>query len=879
MGINVSTQICRRFLIFLWLLMTVLIPFAARGQSSALSLRSAVPQRQAEQQAEQEVALSPDRIIDLLRREPGLLLEIKKMLVRKAYEQGRILDPVDLTDDALFGLLREDHNICVLATQEIEDRSYVRAKPTKEQIKRLQETGAQYGATRLTEAQSQSRADAVQKSSISQEDQYWEKHENDNHFGEASEPGFRPSQVPTTPMTPRPTPAPENPQRETEVTRLPQQQNVYNSMGMDSGAELDTWGASRIAPEQLPALFSTGSASSAALMPVDGVATGKGPSGRAQYRMYGSKAQATSPAVDQSALASDADLLEATPELNRQASIGTAERRFPSVEDLNLDRPQIRRRANPYASIPSLYDLYAQVSHRPASLDHFGANIFRNGTGNIDKLPMDLPAGPDYVLGPGDGVSIDIWGGVAQRLQRVVDPAGRLALPEVGTVQVSGRTLGDVQRIVQAALRTQFHEVEADVSLSRIRTVRVYVVGEVESPGPYDISSLSTPLNALYAARGPTSRGSLRHVRLYRGKDLIQEVDAYDLLLHGVHNDLARIQSGDTIQVPSIGAEVTVDGMVMHPAIYELGSEKTLAEALALAGGVLSSGTYRHIEVERVIAHQSHTMLQLDMPEGNDEQAIAKALDDFKVQDGDKIRISPILPYSDRTVYLDGHVFHPGKYAYREGMTVADLIHSYTQLLPEPYQRHAEIIRLDPPTYAPSVFAFNLGDALAGGEQNVTLKPFDTVRVFGRYDFEDPPAVTVTGEVRDPGDHITNGVTHLRDAVYLAGGTTLDAELGDAQVFRRTEGGKLKVISVNLKKALANDPKDNVVVEPKDRIFIQRNLSRADPPTVVIQGEIGKPGKYPLGEDMTAADLVHIAGGVQARRIHRDSRPYPLRCY
>jgi protein involved in polysaccharide export with SLBB domain len=474
---------------------------------------------------------------------------------------------------------------------------------------------------------------------------------------------------------------------------------------------------------------------------------------------------------------------------------------------------------------------------------------------------MDLPAGPDYVLGPGDGVSIDIWGGVAQRLQRVVDPAGRLALPEVGTVQVSGRTLGDVQRIVQAALRTQFHEVEADVSLSRIRSVRVYVVGEVENPGPYDISSLSTPLNALYAAGGPTSRGSLRHLRLYRGRQMVQEVDAYDLLLHGVHNDLARIQSGDTIQVPPLGAEVTVDGMVMHPAIYELGNEKTLAETLELAGGVLPSGTFRHIEVERVIAHQSHIMLQLDMPEGNDEQVVNKTLDDFKVQDGDKIRISPILPYSEKTVYLDGHVFHPGKYAYRDGMKLTDLIHSAGDLLPEPYRRHAEVIRLDGPDYTPVVLAFNLGDALAGKEQDLTLKPFDTVRVFGRYDFEDPPVVTVSGEVRDPGDHVTNGATRLRDAVYLAGGTTPDAELADAQVFRHTEDGKLKVISVDLKKALDNDPKDNVLLEPKDRIFIHRNLSKVDPPTVLVQGEVARPGKYPLGEDMTAADLVRVAGG------------------
>src|SRR5260370_20583905 len=141
-----------------------------------------------------------------------------------------------------------------------------------------------------------------------------------------------------------------------------------------------------------------------------------------------------------------------------QASFETPVRRVPSGEDLNLDRPQIRRRANPYANVPSLYDLYSQVSQRPALLEHFGAGIFRNGVGNSDKLPMDLPAGPDYVLGPGDGVSIDIWGGIAQRLQRVVDPSGRLALPEFVTLEVSGRTLVDVQPIAPAPFRSQFRE-------------------------------------------------------------------------------------------------------------------------------------------------------------------------------------------------------------------------------------------------------------------------------------------------------------------------------------------------------------------------------------------------------------------------------------
>ena len=836
---------------------------AALGQSAGSIGGSERFKSRAQQAAEESVSLSPDKIIELLRQEPGLLLQVKRMLVREAYEQGRILDPEDLTDDALYQLLREDHTVCVLATREIEARSYVRAKPTQEEIELQLEMDRRYAVARTATAPGQGSEQKGAQKAVNQEDSYWEKHDFDLQPYRVPVQGTEPSKnVPPTPLVPRTFPPAENPMRQLNTASMSQSHDIYDGIGADAGAAADPGLMTRITPEQLPGLLNTSIPSNSNMITLEGTAGMPSRSGMSRVPGYGASGGGSSTwpsnTAGQAGISPEAS---GTGEIRLPANLQMQRRHVPSPQDLNLDRPQIRRRANPYADIPSLYELYSQVSQRPVVLEHFGESVFRNGVGNVDRLPMDLPAGPDYVLGPGDGVSIDVWGGVAQRLQRVVDPAGRLALPEVGTVEVSGRSLGDVQRMVQAALRTQFHDVEADVSLTRIRTVRVYVVGEVENPGAYDISSLSTPLNALYAAGGPTSRGSLRHLRLFRSKNLVQETDAYDLLLHGVHDDLARIQSGDTIQVPLVGAEVTVEGMVRRPAIYELAGEKSLAEVLELSGGVLPSGTFRHIEVERVIAHQRHTMLQLEMPDTNDEQAVNKTLDEFKVQDGDQIRISPILPYSEQTVYLDGHVFHPGKYAYREGMKLTDLIHSYADLLPEPSRRHAEVIRLQAPDYTPMVLAFNLGDALAGKDQDLVLKPFDTVRVFGRYDFEDQPLVSVNGEVRDPGDHVTNGVMHLRDAVYLAGGIEPDAELDDAQVFRRTEDGKLKVISVDLGKALGNDPRNNILLAPKDRIFIHRNLSKVDPSAVVIQGQVARPGKYPLGEDMTAADLVKVAGG------------------
>lgn len=830
----------------------------------------------AEQAAEQMVSLSADKIISILREETGLLIQVKKTLVRKAFEQGRVLDPNDLTDEALFRLLREDPNIRVIATREIEDRSYIRAKPTREEIARNLPCRAPIPESGEPQAKAPDQA--------TQEETYWLKHESDLDCnltrylpsGTAQSlyakpkttespaqqvPAFQyppqqyPQQQDQQPLSPqqqypRSQPAPEGPTDYRHQLELTQMQPFQGYFGMES----EESGIASIQPDELPSLLSASQTGGLSASSNNGMSGGTG--------ILGLMAQPSLGSVFGSSLGSIGSQRGASG-FPRTASLENPSR-FP-LQPFSVPKepqqPMLRHRPNPYADVPSLYDLYAQYTRRTSTLQRFGMDVFRNGTGNLNELPMDLPAGPDYVVGPGDGLTINLTGGISERLQKVVDREGRLALPEVGGVEVSGRSLGEVQHLVQTVLRGQFRGVDADVSLSRIRTVRVYVVGDVERPGAYDVSSLSTPLNALYLAGGPTSAGSLRLLEHYRGNHLVEEVDTYDLLLHGVRGDMQRLEAGDTIEVPPLTGEVTIEGMVRRPAIYELHGEKNLAEVLELAGGVLPSGTLRHVDVERVESHESRTMLRLDVPETDNDASVTKALEDFNIQDGDKIRITPILPYADKTVYLDGYVSRPGKFAYRDGMKITDLIRSYKDLLPEPLTAHAELIRLSQPDFTPVVMAFNLGDALAGNDQDLALKPFDTVRVFSKYDFEDQPVITVTGEVRDPGDHLTNGMAHLRDAIYLAGGTTPEALLDDAQVFRQTKDGKLTVLNVNLAKALEGDTKDNIELESKDRVFIHRNLNKLDPPTVAIEGEVGRPGKYPLGNDMTASELVRLAGG------------------
>ncbi len=528
-----------------------------------------------------------------------------------------------------------------------------------------------------------------------------------------------------------------------------------------------------------------------------------------------------------------------------------------------IQPPELTRKASPYADIPSLYDMYVQAVTRPTTPRRFGSEVFENGTRDPQLIPIDLPAGPDYVVGPGDGLSIDLWGGVSQRFFRTVDREGRISLPEAGPVLVSGKSLADVQQNLQQILRTQFRDVSAEVSLARLRTIRVYEVGDVANPGAYDISSLSTPLNALFAAGGPTPKGSLRIVKHFRGNQLVQEVDMYDLLLHGVKSGMVRLDNGDTVLVPPIGSQVTVEGMVRRPAIYELKDEKSLASVLELAGGLLPTAALRHIEVQRLVAHDKQTMLSLDIPEVDDSSEVTKKLESFEIRDGDRVRIFPIAPYNQDVIFLDGHVLRPGRYSYRENMRVTDVIGSYKDLLPEPATRYAEIIRLNAPDFHPTVESFDLADALVNPSQAPLLHPMDTVRVFSRFDFENPPAVSVWGDVRRPGTYNTSGQIRLGDAIHLAGGLAPDAQTEDAQVFRYLPDGKFKIFSVNLNQALAGDPTADILLQPRDRLLIHRNPDAVEPATAYIQGEVARPGRYPLTTNMKAGDLIRVGGGLK----------------
>lgn len=517
----------------------------------------------------------------------------------------------------------------------------------------------------------------------------------------------------------------------------------------------------------------------------------------------------------------------------------------------------------PYRNLPALKDLYTQSVADPAKLERFGAALFRNSTLS-DKTSMDIPVGSDYMLGPGDQLVIEYWGSSSQRIQSSVDREGRIVLPEAGPVLVAGRTLAEAQDLIQKALVHQFRDVSVSVSLGRLKTVRAYVVGDVKNPGAYDISSLSTALSALLAAGGPTDTGSFRTVKHYRGKKLLAEIDLYELMLKGVTTVQGRIESGDSILVPPTGPQVTVAGMVRRPAIYEIRGEQTLDQVLDLAGGVLVSGELGRIKVERIQAHERKVMLSVGLANADDPDGMPDSFKRFAVMDGDIITITPILPYSDKTLYLQGHVFRPGKYPYRDGIKVTDIIGSFDDLLPEPADR-AEIVRLRPPDYRPSVIAFNLREVLEKHDEAPSLQPFDTIRIFGRYE-ADAPKVSIYGEVLRPGEYPLSERMGAADLLRMAGGFKRSAytEAADLSSYAIVNGDhvELEHREVPIGRALAGEPDTDVLLKPGDVLTIRQLGGWNDIGGAInVSGEVLHPGRYGIQEGERLSSVLKRAGG------------------
>jgi protein involved in polysaccharide export with SLBB domain len=543
-----------------------------------------------------------------------------------------------------------------------------------------------------------------------------------------------------------------------------------------------------------------------------------------------------------------------------------------NTANASTDLPRVLRQRTPY-NLQSMRDLYTQIPADASRLRRFGSDVFVNRDGSAAGLgvssndtPLDVPLGPDYIVGAGDKLTINLWGGVTQSLTRSVDRDGRIFLPEAGSLQVAGLPLGQAQSLIGETLKQQFRNAQVAVTVSGLRSVRVYITGDVQRPGGYDISALATPLGAFYTAGGPTAVGSLRTLLHYRGKQLVESVDLYDFLLHGMRNGSAPFESGDTLLVPPAGPQVAVFGAVKRPAIYELkAGETTLAVVIDDAGGLTAAASLSHIRIERIDANHQRVTTTLHDTVGQNPEADRAAIAAFEVRDGDRIRIEPILPYSQRAIYLAGHVVRPGRLPYRDGMRLSDVLHNYQDMLPEP-AAHGEIVRLVPPDLHAETIDFDVPDVLIGNA-NVDLHPFDTVRIFGRYQV-DAPMVTIRGEVLRPGKYPMSKDMTAAQLLRMAGGFKRDAlvESADLTSYDIKDGNRIveNPVTVQIGAAVTGaDPHADVTLKPGDVLSIHQITNWSDiGESVTISGQVKFPGSYGFHDGERLSSVLRRAGGL-----------------
>lgn len=550
------------------------------------------------------------------------------------------------------------------------------------------------------------------------------------------------------------------------------------------------------------------------------------------------------------------------PPLSRQGASAPIE-----TQDANItDSPSVLRRPTPY-NLLSLRDLYTQIPDVQRQLRRFGAELFTNrmaaGRGSFSAGPSDVPLGPDYVLGPGDQLNINIWGGLSQTLVRPIDREGRLTVLESGPIQVAGLTMATAEALVQDTLRAQYRNVRVTLTVSRLRSIRIFVVGDVERPGSYELSALASPITALFAAGGPSATGSMRTLRHYRNERLIGEIDLYEFMLHGVKANDDRLQAGDTLLVPPVGPQVAIYGAVKRQAIYELRGEKQLSQVLEDAGGITVAAALTHITINRVVANQRREEISVD---ASDEGApsLDACLQSTAIKDGDRVLVGAVLPYSERVVYLQGHVARPGRIAYHDKLLINEVLHSYQDLLPEPAER-GEIVRLVAPDLHPETIQFDV-PAVLSGNSSIALRPFDTIRVFGRYEM-DGPTVSIRGEVERPGTYPLFKGMMASQLVRAAGGFKRDAlvQRADLASYELVEGDRVTIQRREIAigdAVLKADEKSDEELKPGDILTVHQLTGWNDiGASIIIQGEVAHPGSYGFQEGERLSDVLRRAGG------------------
>lgn len=528
----------------------------------------------------------------------------------------------------------------------------------------------------------------------------------------------------------------------------------------------------------------------------------------------------------------------------------------------------------------------------------WGYDLFARANAYAPVQSAPMPVG--YVLGPGDEIVLQLNGAVDFTERFVLDREGRILVPKVGPLGLAGVALADAEKVISQHLSKVYRNFNLNVSMGRLRSIEVFVVGQASAPGKHYVSSLSNLINALFETGGPTSNGSLRAVELRRGGKTVAQVDLYSFLAHGDNQADVKLLPGDILVIPPAGPRAAVLGTVNAPAIYELKAGETIRDVLALTGGLPTLAAPQKAQLERVQPQNDVARYVQDF--ALDAQGLATPL-----QAGDVLTVFQISPQIANVVTLLGNVASPLRYTYRDGMKVSDLLNDKRLVIPAAYwlgvnagQRvgnysrpevnldYATLQRLDPLSLRTRTIAFNLAKAMAKDPaEDLTLVSGDIITVYAPGDagVETDNSVSIAGEplgglhrfVWRPGfkvrDIIPNGQWLIDYYNYWqrpsANSLKNDINWSYAQVIRRVPATlSTRALTFHLGNAVLKDsPTDNLELQPGDQITLYTTQQVAVPlaqrnMVVRLEGEVAVPGSYQLQPGETLPQLIRRAGGL-----------------
>jgi polysaccharide export outer membrane protein len=375
-------------------------------------------------------------------------------------------------------------------------------------------------------------------------------------------------------------------------------------------------------------------------------------------------------------------------------------------------------------------------------LKPYGYDFFTDASVRLLTERKDIPVPLKYIIGPGDEIKLLLWGRINAQYNLMVDREGKITIPQIGPLFVAGMTIEDMTKQITTQSE-QFVGTHAHISMGSLKTIPIFILGDVRRPGSYTIGSFATITDALLLAGGPTEIGSMRNVQLKRKGQLVTTFDLYDLLLKGDKSKDVSLMAGDVVFVPVTGPLVGIAGNVKRPAIYELRNRFDLDYLFDLAGGIIPTADTQQIQVERIIKNERQVVLDI-----NDKKLEKTAR--INLQDADLVKVFSIVDMNVNAVYLSGNVKRPGKYEMKPGMHLSDLIKSPDDLLKETYFDYALVKRLKLPERETELIPVNIGKVLFQQDpaSNIELKREDQVFIFSRWFFKDKPLVTIEGEIR-----------------------------------------------------------------------------------------------------------------------------------